>query len=85
MRRCAEMGQKLCWLGFLGFFLVSLFPGISPGAEENRVVFNSSGGALDEAQRKVFSNPFEKETGIKVIHTAPVNFAKLKAMVETGN
>jgi putative spermidine/putrescine transport system substrate-binding protein len=85
MRRCKEIGQKLCRLGFLGFFLVSLLPGITAGAEENVVVFNSSGGALDEAQRKVFSNPFEKETGIKVIHTAPTNFAKLKAMVETGN
>jgi putative spermidine/putrescine transport system substrate-binding protein len=72
-----------------GFALLALGLGLGgpsePAAQEKVVVFNSSGGALDEAQRKVFSDPFEKETGIRVIHTAPTNFAKLKAMIESNN
>ena len=35
--------------------------------------------------RKAFFNGFEKKYGIKVVETSPVDFGKLRAMVETGN
>lgn len=49
------------------------------------VFINSSGGTLDEINRTVYWDPFQKSTGIKVINSAPVDLAKLKAMVETNN
>ncbi|MEW6263906.1 MAG: ABC transporter substrate-binding protein [Thermodesulfobacteriota bacterium] len=59
---------------------------VSAGAEEGKkIVYNGSGGFLEKVIKKVFTDPFEKETGIKVVMTAPVNFAKLKAMCESGN
>jgi putative spermidine/putrescine transport system substrate-binding protein len=84
MKRYFRTSVKISMLMILGVITLTLCPPNLQAAEE-KVIFNSSGGALDEAQRKVFSDPFGKETGIKVIHTAPVNFAKLKAMVESGN
>lgn len=54
-------------------------------AEDQAVYINSSGGAFDEVNRKVFWDPFTQATGIKVISSAPVDGAKLKAMVTTGN
>lgn len=54
-------------------------------ADSNVVYINSSGGVLDDVNRDVFWDPFTKETGIKVVNTAPVNNAKLKAMVQSGN
>lgn len=54
-------------------------------AQSNVVYINSSGGQLDAVNRKVMWDPFTKATGIKVISSAPVNNAKLKAMVLSGN
>lgn len=85
MERLLMIKRRFWLLITLGMVIFILDSMSLMAAEEKIVVFNSSGGALDAAQRKVFSDPFEKETGIKVIHTAPVNFAKLKAMVESGN
>ena len=59
---------------------------ILAGAEEGKtIVYNSSGGVVEQVAKKVFAEPFEQQTGIKVVFTAPVNFAKLKAMCESGN
>ena len=54
-------------------------------AEDNIVVFVTWGGAIMSAERKVFLDSFEKETGIKVIETPDPSLAKLKTMAETGN
>lgn len=45
------------------------------------------GGAYQEAFRKAFYDPFEKDTGIKVVSAArsPEPTAQIKAMVETGS
>ena len=60
------------------------------GNEKNtaneELVVCSYGGSFQEAQRKAFFEPFEKETGIKVIEAQwSGEYAKLKAMVETNN
>jgi putative spermidine/putrescine transport system substrate-binding protein len=49
------------------------------------VYINSSGGSPDAAFRKVYWDPFTAATGIKVVNSAPVDNAKLKAMVDSGN
>jgi len=54
-------------------------------AQDIEIVVNGSGGALAETIKKLFEDPFTKQTGIKVRTTAPVSLPKLKAMVESGN
>src|SRR5438034_10250359 len=54
-------------------------------AQEQVVYINSSGGVLDDINRKIHWDPFTKATGIKVVNSAPVDQAKLKAMVTSGN
>ncbi len=49
------------------------------------LVLNFSGGAAGEAVKKFYIEPFEKATGKKVIFEAGANFAKLRAMVKSGN
>ena len=49
------------------------------------VVFSGWGGSIQENQRKIFFDPFEKATGIKVIDVPGVSIAKIKAMVEAKN
>ena len=50
-----------------------------------QIVFNDSGGAMQNAMRKAFYDEFEKRYGIKVINTSPVDLGKLQAMVQSGN
>ena len=54
-------------------------------AQEKVVYINSSGGVLDDINRKVHWDPFTQATGIRVVGSAPVDVAKLKAMVTSGN
>ncbi|MBV9405408.1 MAG: extracellular solute-binding protein, partial [Acidobacteriaceae bacterium] len=57
-----------------------------PASAEDQVVYiNSSGGVLDDINRKIHWDPFTQATGIKVVSSAPVDNAKLKAMVTSGN
>ena len=50
-----------------------------------QIVINASGGAQAASLRASYWADFEKETGIKVVDTSPVDFGKLRAMVESGN
>jgi putative spermidine/putrescine transport system substrate-binding protein len=52
---------------------------------KGEVVICGWGGSLQEAERKAFFQPFERETGIRVTETSPTNYGKLKAMVDSGN
>lgn len=45
----------------------------------------SYGGALQEAQRKAYFEPFQRLSGIKVNEGEGPDVAKVKAMVDTGN
>ena len=62
-------------------------PGLRPklsrpsGAE----LVNHSGGSMGSAMLKAFFNGFEKKYGIRVVETSPVDFGKLRAMVDSGN
>jgi putative spermidine/putrescine transport system substrate-binding protein len=53
------------------------------GSGEVRV--QSWGGALQEAQRKAYFEPFQEMSGIKVIESEGPDLSKIKAMVDTGN
>ena len=49
------------------------------------LVFASWGGTYQEAIRKVWLNPFSKETGVKVEEDTEPEVAKIKAMVDTNS
>jgi putative spermidine/putrescine transport system substrate-binding protein len=54
-------------------------------AKPESIVVNDSGGAMGTWMRKAYFDAFEKTHGIRVVETSPVDFGKLRAMVESGN
>ena len=52
---------------------------------KGQLVIVSWGGSYQEALRKAFFEPFQAETGIRIIEQSPPALAKVKAMVTTGN
>jgi putative spermidine/putrescine transport system substrate-binding protein len=80
---------------FKGFALAAcaagaLLAGAQSGAAQepekpNQIVVNASGGAMNDVHRRVYFTPFEESTGIQIIDTSPVDFGKLRAMVESQN
>jgi putative spermidine/putrescine transport system substrate-binding protein len=54
-------------------------------AAKNELVFVGFGGSYQEGQTKALFEPFEKETGIKIIQTTGVDIAKLRAQVQSKN
>ena len=54
-------------------------------ADRGPVVFCTYGGPYGENMQKYVIDPFIKKTGIEVIRTSTPRFAKVKAMVDTGN
>ena len=49
------------------------------------ITFASWGGSYQDAQAKCYCNPFEQESGAKVLQAGPVNYAKLRTMVQSGH
>lgn len=49
------------------------------------VTYATYGSAFEEAQNATLTEPFTAQTGINVVTDSPVDFAKLKVMVESGN
>jgi putative spermidine/putrescine transport system substrate-binding protein len=60
-------------------------PSIVRAQDRGRVVICSWGGAFMDAQREAFFKPFTAATGIEVVETTTPEFAKIRAMVESGN
>ena len=54
-------------------------------AAKNELVFVGFGGSYQEGQTKALFEPFEKETGIKIVQTTGVDLAKLRAQVQSKN
>jgi len=51
---------------------------------KNELVFVGFGGTYQDGQTKALFEPFEKETGIKVIQTTGVDLAKLRAQAQAN-
>ena len=45
----------------------------------------SWGGAYQAAQRQAYFLPFQEKFGIQLVEDSPVEYAKIRSMVETGN
>lgn len=54
-------------------------------AKPDRIVVNASGGAMANVFRRTYFAEFERQHGIRVVDTSPVDFGKLRAMVTSGN
>lgn len=72
-------------LGGAGVGATNLAFGQAEPPKPDHIVVNHSGGAMGSAMRKAFINTFEKKYGIRVVETSPVDFGKLRAMVDSGN
>ena len=77
------MKSKVIRIGCFLIIMCTCLLSIEARAAE--IVLSSWGGAYEKAVIKAMAEPFEKETGIKVIVTSYPDFAKMKAMVDTGN
>src|SRR5262245_55682259 len=64
---------------------VAAGPRRSRAAGKNELVFVGFGGSYQDGQTKALFEPFEKETGIKVVQTTGVDIAKLRAQVQSKN
>ena len=56
--------------------------------EEHRgesFVFTSWGGAYQAAQRQAYIVPYQEQFGIDIVEESPMEYAKIRAMVETQN
>jgi putative spermidine/putrescine transport system substrate-binding protein len=77
----------LCAAG--GIVAASLpLPAFAQGAtppKPSRIVVNASGGAMASNLRRAYFDEFEREHGIRIVDTSPVDFGKLRAMVNSGN
>lgn len=47
--------------------------------------FTSWGGALSDAEKAAFTDPFAAMKGIEIVNASPTETAKIKAMVQSGN
>jgi len=56
-----------------------------PAKAAQELVFVGFGGAYQEGQTKALFQPFERETGIKIVQTTGVELAKLRAQVQSRN
>jgi putative spermidine/putrescine transport system substrate-binding protein len=54
-------------------------------AANKELVFVGFGGAYQDGQTKAYFEPFERDTGVKIIQTSGVELAKLKAQVQSKN
>jgi putative spermidine/putrescine transport system substrate-binding protein len=59
--------------------------GAASAADPAEVVIASYGGSFQDAQTKAYFEPYAKATGAKVTGTTGSAYAKVKAMVESGN
>ncbi len=54
-------------------------------AADEQVVIASYGGSYQDNQRKAYFEPFQRDTGIRVVEVAGVTVAKIRSMVLSGN
>lgn len=84
-RRGASRRDILQLIGAVGVTATApAFAQAEPPKPDN-IVVNHSGGSMGSAMRKAFFTSFEKKYGIRIVETSPVDFGKLRAMVDSGN
>jgi putative spermidine/putrescine transport system substrate-binding protein len=65
--------------------IISMQGGVIAAQTSGSVVFAGWGGSIQQAQRTIIFDAFERETGIKVIDVPDVSLTKIKVMVNSGD
>src|SRR5437867_13104505 len=68
-----------------GALATATLPSVGRAQGKKELVFVGFGGSYQDGQTKALFEPFEKETGIKVVQTTGVDLAKLRAQVQSKN
>jgi putative spermidine/putrescine transport system substrate-binding protein len=85
----AASGIGLAGLATLSAAGCGIFAGQGSGTGNGEdaggtVVVTSSGGLIEEAEKKAWLNPYAEETGTRVVFDASIDYGKLQSMVESG-
>lgn len=76
----------LALTGIAGLVLAAT--GCSSGSSDGsggKITFVGYGNETQEYQLEAFGEPFAEDTGTQVVSDSPIDLAKLKAMVDSGN
>ncbi|WP_448712148.1 extracellular solute-binding protein [Microbacterium profundi] len=88
-RTARSVGRNAAVAVSVGALMLSLAACSQNGSESEsgsqQVTFVGYGGETQESQLVAFGEPFTEETGIQVLSDSPTDYAKLKAMVDSGN
>lgn len=63
---------------------VAGFAGMPRARADRPFTFTSWGGALSDAEKAAFTDPFAASKGIEIVNASPTETAKIKAMVQAG-
>jgi putative spermidine/putrescine transport system substrate-binding protein len=77
--------NKLLGAGIVGASVGPFVLRYGRASSNKQLIVCSWGGVYQDALRKAYYKPFEKETGIRVIDTSSPKFAKVKAQVDSNN
>jgi putative spermidine/putrescine transport system substrate-binding protein len=81
-----QHGKKMIVAAFAIGLVFALTPGwVIPVRAAEQIVVCNWGGRDSDLEKEAFYDPFEKETGIKVIITSPPLVGKIKAQIDSGN
>ena len=80
--RSLGIGNSAAVLAALGAVFIA---GTVSAADPAKLVIASYGGSFQDAQTRAFFDPYAKVTGTKLIGTTGTGYAKVKAMVASGN
>jgi putative spermidine/putrescine transport system substrate-binding protein len=79
------VSRRAFLVGSLGAGMMAATSRRSARAEEEVVVIASYGGSYQDNQRKAYFEPFQRDTGIRVIEATGDTVAKIRSMVLSGN
>jgi len=81
-----QYGKKMVGAVFVIGLVFGLTRGlIGPVWAAEQIVVCNWGGRDSDLEKEAFYDPFEKETGIRVIITSPPLVGKIKAQIDSGN
>jgi putative spermidine/putrescine transport system substrate-binding protein len=78
------VGRMSLLVGLLVLAAMLALPGGPVAGQTGQVVIATYGGTFLQSQRRAYFEPFERETGIRVVLAGEPTLSKIKAMVESG-
>jgi len=79
------MDRRTLLKSSMGALAAASLPRIGQAQDKGQVVIASFGGRYQDAQRKIFFEPFTAATGIKVVEVSGISIAKIQSMARANN